>query len=79
MNPDLERLVARLRAGESLPVGHLSAGERCYLALASGRYELLAAGYDPIEAWHRLDSDWRRRVCRWRGWPLDQADGGARD
>lgn len=52
----------------------LSTGERCYVALASGRYDLLPAAYpDPIEAWFRLEEDWRRGVCFQRNWPLDWA------
>ncbi|MBK1735577.1 hypothetical protein CKO15_09830 [Halorhodospira abdelmalekii] len=49
----------------------LSTGERCYVALATGCYELLPIGYrDPLEAWHRLDGHWQAAVCQARGWPL---------
>lgn len=59
-------------------VGVLSTGERCFVALASKRYDLLPANYaDPIEAWHRLDGEWRRLVCEWRGWPNSYAQVGA--
>ena len=54
--------------------GLLSTGERCYVALAAGRYDLLLATCeDPIEAWHRLDTRWRGEICRRRGWPAEWA------
>lgn len=75
MNARLERIVDTLRRGigadqEAELVGVLSTGERCYVALAARRSDLLPAAYgDPIEAWHRLDTDWQRGVCRSNGWP----------
>lgn len=75
MNARLEHIVDTLRDGidadqEAELVGVLSTGERCYVALAARRSDLLPAAYDhPVEAWHRLDADWQRGVCRRNGWP----------
>lgn len=75
MNARLEHIVDTLRRGlgadqEAELVGVLSTGERCYVALAARRPDLLPAPYDhPVEAWHRLDADWQRGVCRRNGWP----------
>lgn len=75
MSERLSHLVDLLHAGgDAGVVAGLSAGERCYVALAAGRYELLPRGYaDPIEAWSRLDAPWRAAVCRARGWPEEWA------
>lgn len=77
MNARLDALVERIaNGGDADAVGVLSTGERCYVALAANRYDLLPANYaDPIEAWHRLDRDWRGGVCAWRGWPGEYALG----
>ena len=54
--------------------GMLSTGERWYVALAAGRYDLLlATREDPVEAWHRLDTHARGVICRRRGWPAEWA------
>ena len=54
--------------------GLLPVGERGYVALAAGRYDLLMATHeDPIEAWHRLDTHARGEICRRRGWPAEWA------
>ena len=77
MDRRLEGMVARLRgqqadAGEEQgELGCLSAGQRCYVALAADRYDILPHAYDPVEAWHRLGPDWQQAVCLWRGWPED--------
>lgn len=77
MNARLDNLVQWIRDGAGVEsVGVLSSGERCYVALAAERYDLLPHGEaDPIEAWYRLDADWRAGVCRWRGWPESYAHG----
>jgi len=77
MNARLDELVQRiLDGGGAESVGVLSTGERCYVALAAQRYDLLPAAYaDPIEAWHRLDTGWRLGVCAWRDWPRSYAAG----
>ena len=57
-------------------VGVLSTGERCYVALATQRYEWLPEAYnDPIEAWQRLGPEGQRAVCHWRDWPSSWASG----
>ncbi len=78
MNDRLNTMVQHLRGGGcSASIGPLSTGERCYVALAAGCYDLLPAAYDdPIEAWQRLNPDWRLAVCEWRGWPENYAVGG---
>ena len=54
--------------------GLLPVGERGYVALAAGRYDLLMATHeDPIETWHRLDPHARGEICRRRGWPAEWA------
>ena len=77
MNTRLDDLVQSIRNGSGAEsVGVLSTGERCYVALAVGRYDLLPHDdADPIEAWYRLDVDWRAGVCRWRCWPESYARG----
>ncbi|MBK1727097.1 hypothetical protein [Halorhodospira neutriphila] len=77
MSERLSPLVELLRAGgEAGAAAGLSVGERCYVALAAGRYDLLPAAYaDPVEAWHRLDVSWRAAVCQARGWPEEWARG----
>ena len=77
MNERLDALVERITRGDDGDVvGVLSTGERCYVALAANRYELLPANYaDPIEAWCRLDMEWRGGVCAWRGWSLAYVQG----
>jgi len=77
MNARLDDMVQSIRDGAcTKSVGVLSSGERCYVALAAGRYDLLPDGdADPIEAWYRLDSDWRAGVCQWRAWPETYARG----
>lgn len=79
MNEWLDGLVQHLRDGGDAPqLGVLSTGERCFVALAANCYDLLPPAYaDPIEAWYRLDSDWRLAVCNWRGWPSHYAEGGS--
>ncbi len=76
MNERLDTLAEAILAGKDDGfVGVLSTGERCFLALATARYDLLPTAYvDPIEAWHRLDQDWRGAICSWRGWPDRIAD-----
>ncbi|WP_445005167.1 hypothetical protein [Halomonas mongoliensis] len=75
MNARLEGIVDTLRCGVSAEqeadlVGVLSTGERCYVALAARRADLLPEAYwHPVEAWHRLDADWQRAVCRHNDWP----------
>lgn len=75
MNARLEDIIATLRRGVSLGkeadlIGVLSTGERCFVALSIRRLDLLPVAYaNPIEAWHRLDSDWQRGVCRHNDWP----------
>jgi|GEM_PF-2970300 len=75
MNARLEDIVDTLRRGigadqEADLVGVLSTGERCYVALAARRIDLLPAAYShPVEAWHRLDADWQRAICRHNDWP----------
>jgi hypothetical protein len=75
MNSRLEDIVGTLRQGvgrekEGELVGVLSTGERCYVALAARRTDLLPVAYHhPVEAWHRLDADWQRGVCRHNDWP----------
>lgn len=75
MNHLLDDLVETIRAdGNVERVGVLSTGERCYVALATNRYDLLPANYaDPIEAWYRLEPDLRASVASWRGWPSSYA------
>jgi hypothetical protein len=75
MNPYLNHLVEQLAGGcDGSIVGPLSTGECCYVALASNRYELLPAFYlDPVEAWFRLEPEWRLGVCERRGWPRSYA------
>jgi len=45
----------------------LSSGERCYVGLAANNSHLLNdAGYTMLEAFTRLDSEWRRELLkRW--------------
>ena len=75
MNARLEGIVDTLRRGvrpeqEAELVGVLSTGERCFVALAARRADLLPAAYHhPVEAWHRLNADWQRAVCRHNDWP----------
>jgi hypothetical protein len=78
MNSYLNNLVQTIRnGGDDSPVGALSTAELCFVAIAAERYDLLPATFgDPIEAWHRLDPDWRLAVCGWRGWPETYAAGG---
>jgi hypothetical protein len=65
-----EMVLVILRGRDDTFVGLLSPRERCYVALATGRYDLLPGNYaDPIEAWFGLDGELRTRVCRWRSWP----------
>lgn len=75
MNVRLKRLIENIaNGGDADAVGVLSTGECCYVALAANRYDLLPASYaDPIDAWFRLDLQWRGGVCAWRGWPRDYA------
>lgn len=76
MNERLRNIVEDIRDGEAGSVGVLSTGERCFVALAANRYDLLPASYaDPIEAWLRLEPEWRAGVCEWRGWPRSYALG----
>ncbi|MBK1732903.1 hypothetical protein [Thiococcus pfennigii] len=76
MNDRLDAIIRDLLAGDAVEIGLLSTGERCFVALAADRYDLLPTAYaDPIEAWHRLDRDWRLAVCAWRGWPEHYAMG----
>ena len=77
MNDRLNNLVQHVTGGgDTAPVGVLSTGEKCYVALAANAYDLLPTAYaDPIEAWNRLDVDWRLAVCDWRGWPNRYATG----
>ncbi|MBK1722803.1 hypothetical protein [Thiocystis violacea] len=67
----LDALVEHLRAdGDGAEIGPLSTGERCFVALAADRYDLLPTAYpDPVEAWFRLDTRWQLEVCEWRDWP----------
>jgi len=75
MNGRLDEIVQHLLAAGAAEAGPLSTGERAYVALAAARYDLLPRAYpDPIEAWHRLAPDWRRRVCLWRDWPVEWGD-----
>lgn len=82
MNARLEAIIATLRRGvpeeqEADLVGVLSTGERCFVALCARRADLLPAAYAfPVEAWHRLDSDWQRAVCRHNDWPESWATSG---
>ena len=75
MNARLEDIVDTLRRGigadqEADLIGVLSTGERCYVALAARRIDLLPAAYShPVEAWHRLGADWQRAICRHNDWP----------
>lgn len=77
MNERLDNLVQLLcNGGDADAVGVLSTGERCYVALASNRYDLLPTSYaDPIEAWNRLGLAEQLTVCDWRGWPKSYAKG----
>jgi hypothetical protein len=79
MKARLDRMVQTiLNENDDAFVGVLSTGERCFVALATGRYDLLPGNYaDPIEAWNRLDAELRPLVCRWRGWPDGYAQVGA--
>ena len=83
MRKELDVIVGRVRRGDAgmaearREIGTLSAGQRCYIALASGCYDLLPDTFDAVEAWHRLDSVWQHAVCRWRGWPEDWTRLGA--
>jgi len=78
MNERLDAMVEAIVKGKDDDcVGVLSTGERCFVALAAARYDLLPAAYDdPIEAWNRLDHEWRGQVCEWRGWPRNYAREG---
>lgn len=71
MNERLHTLVKQiLDGGNDDLVGVLPTGERCFVALAANRYDLLPSSYtDPIEAWHQLDRDFQIGICVWRGWP----------
>ena len=70
MNERINDIVQDVLEGEADCVGVLSTGERCFVALAANRYDLLPAAYsDPVVAWYRLDRRWRAGVCQWRGWP----------
>ncbi|MEJ2406556.1 MAG: hypothetical protein P8171_20130 [Candidatus Thiodiazotropha sp.] len=79
MKAQLDEMVLAILSGrDDTFVGILSTGERCYVALATGRYDLLPGNYaDPIEAWNRLDAELRTLVCRWRNWPDSYAKVGA--
>lgn len=57
------------KAVEIADLADLTIGERCYVALSTGRYDLLPDGLDPVEAWRRLNWSWQDRVARWRKWP----------
>ncbi len=50
MRKDLDQIIKAIRSGEAVGIGGMSNGERCYIALATGRYDLLPADTDPIEA-----------------------------
>ena len=52
----------------------LPSGERAYVAIASGSYELV---HDPLEAWFALDYDLQVAVCKQRGWPLGRCEQDA--
>ncbi len=55
----------------------LSINERCFVAIAANRYDLLPSIYrDPIEAWYRLGRHEQVGVCVWRGWPRNYVEGG---
>jgi len=71
MSERLHALVNHILNGSDEDViGVLSTGERCFVALAANRYDLLPDSCrDPIEAWHRLDHEEQVGVCLWRGWP----------
>lgn len=74
MNRRLETIVEGIRHDGAPVVDALSCGEWIYVALAAGRYDLLPeACPDPVEAWYRLNTDWRRAICQWRGWPEEWA------
>jgi len=79
MNQGLDSMVQAIINGKDTSfIRVLSTGERCFVALASRRYDLLPGNYnDPIEAWNRLDGPLRRQVCEWRGWPDSYAQVGA--
>ena len=77
MDEHLDGITMDLANGADAGVAaHLSSGERCYVALAARRYELLPPAHDdPVEAWYRLSPEGRAAVCRARGWPLAWAEG----
>ena len=76
MNDRLNDIVQNILDGKTASVGVLSTGERCFVAIAANRYDLLPSSYaDPIEAWQRLEPEWRAGVCEWRGWPRGYANG----
>jgi hypothetical protein len=78
MRPELENLVEAIRGGQANDIGAFSTSEQCYIALAANRYDLLPSGFqDPIEAWLRLDQNWQRAVCNWRGWSAQCDAAGA--
>ena len=74
MNAQLDKRVKDQVSNPDGDPGPVSTGERCYIALASGCYNLLTDPADPIEAWFRLPPYYRAAVCRWRGWPKEWAD-----
>lgn len=56
---NLNSMVPSVARNEETPFGALSTGEKCYVALASNRVDLLQSmGYTIPEALARLGSDW---------------------
>ena len=64
----LDQLVRGVLAtGDGSTLGGLSAGERCYAALAASRPDLLPVGYDIASAIDRLEPDeLAELVKRWK-------------
>ena len=76
MNEQLKRLddiVERVAKGDERGFGCLSGGERVYVALAANSQRLLdEENYTMVQAWLRLDQDWRQHLVRtWRSFDPD--------
>ncbi|MES2785031.1 MAG: hypothetical protein V4684_06175 [Pseudomonadota bacterium] len=64
----LDELANRIAAGDVRGFHALSSGEKCYVALAANNQALLEEdGYTIVQAFVRLDADWRvHLLTTWR-------------